>query len=102
MQTAPDVFTPPAFWGQYPAFGSGQTSVINTSVPKPATQTAPDYGDGQGLGIGQPIGNGMAGLQADKTVYPGTASSGAPAQMTWTVDASGALHSRDNVTNKVF
>jgi hypothetical protein len=100
MQKLPDVFTPP-----YPLFGAPQTSKINTAAPKPPREDGPGYGDGQGVGRGKAIGSSLAGIEAQKTQFPGSAqaaAAGAPAQLIARVGADGLLHFTDNVTNKTF
>jgi hypothetical protein len=50
MQTLPDKFTPPAFWGKYPSFGAPQTTQINSKIPwfSIPAELGPSYGAGGG------------------------------------------------------
>lgn len=53
MQTPPDKFTPPAFWGTYPHYSqNGQTSRINTRYPDPPWEAGPGYGFNGGQHVG--------------------------------------------------
>jgi hypothetical protein len=108
MQTAPDKFAPPSFWGIYPPFSAGgQNSKINTAQPPPPWELGPGPADpnisavaiqapsGNGYG---PVGQGTIGVGTKVTVQPQPP----PAQVRLYVGADGKLYALDNVTGQAF
>lgn len=93
MQTQPDLFVPPAFWGKYPPYGAPQTSTINTRSPRPPVE------DGPGP---PPLGMAIPTLGVGTIVpYPGAITS--PAQLGQpSLDPSGNLILTENRTGKSY
>lgn len=102
-ENGPQAFVPPAFWGKYPSLGAPQTSHINTRNPPPPMETGPGYGNQ--FGYAPPIGSSLAGIQQQKTIYPGPAqaqASGSRANLVFRVDQNGNLSAYDAVSNLTF
>jgi hypothetical protein len=63
------------------------------------------FGSYTGSGYGPPIGSSLAGIQAQKTLYPGPVQAqamGAKANLVWRVDQNGVLWAYDAVSNLTF